>query len=354
MPLPHRQTAGQQGGPGRAIKLVPRKRAPDEPPKQDIKLSGPRPLRQQPQKGAPFLKKPQAPKAPPPLRSKPEAPMPKEVGTPTFFGTRYKLIERLNKGGTGTVYKAEDRMLDLTVAIKFLPERLTHDRAALTRFKHEAGIALQLSHENIVKLHNLEIDRNRVFLIMEFVEGRDFRKILNSMKSLPLVPVIQTVRACAKALDYAHECGVVHRDLKPENLMLTTDSRLKIIDFGTARRIHSNLVTDRRVIEGSPPYMSPEQMRGYPLDRRTDVYSLGAIAYEMLAGDTPVPFDGDLQTILAHEPLPITSVPKRVSEVICKAIAKERDQRWCSAGEFHNELLRAAEEAGALPKAAKP
>ncbi|MEI6969984.1 MAG: serine/threonine-protein kinase [bacterium] len=289
----------------------------------------------------------------PHARPRPAAQKTPEAVTPaTFFSTRYKLLELISKGGGGTVYKAEDRMLGLAVAIKVLPERVTRDRPTMARFKHEAGIALQLSHENIVKLHNLEMDRNRVFLVMEFVDGRDFRRILSSHSVLPLVPVMQVVKACAKALDYAHSRGVIHMDLKPENLMLTTESTLKIVDFGTAHRIDTIQAAGRTIVEGSPPYMSPEQLRGEPLDARTDVYSLGAIAYELVSGNPPVPVDADIETMLAARPGQILSLPGNVSDVICRALEKNREHRWRSAGEFYRELLRAHEESGASP--AKP
>jgi serine/threonine-protein kinase len=181
---------------------------------------------------------------------------------------------------------------------------------------------------------------------MEFIEGRDFREVLNDTGALPLSSALQVAGSCAFALDYAHERSVLHLDLKPDNLMLTSDSILKIIDFGTARRIGKKLSGDDGYIEGSPPYMSPEQIRGHPLDHRTDVYSLGAIIYELLEGRPPFAFNSDLKTIVETLPPPIANVSPDAADVVLKAMAKDREDRWSTAGEFYRELLRSADADG--------
>jgi serine/threonine protein kinase len=260
---------------------------------------------------------------------------------PTFFSKRYKLSKAIGHGGMSTVYKAQDKLLNSDVAIKFLPARLTRNKAAITQFKREASLAMQLSHEHIVKLHNLDVDRNRMFLIMEYVNGTDFRRILNDSCSLPIGTVAQMVHSCALALDYAHEREILHLDLKPSNLMLSNNSILKIVDFGTAQRMKRLLASSSDTIEGTPPYISPEQITGEPLSFATDVYSLGATAYECLCGRPLFPFDAGLDTLLNDEPIRLDNVPDDIAAVIATAVAKRPEDRWHTAGEFDKALSSA-------------
>lgn len=263
-----------------------------------------------------------------------------------FFSKRYKLLGPIGKGGMSIVYKARDKMLNMTVAIKFLPEKLLHDSSALERLKREAALAMRLSQEHIVKLHNIEGDRGRLFLVMEYVEGTNFREILREEGVLPTLTVLQVAYSCALALDYAHERGVLHLDLKPENLMLNKDSVLKIVDFGTARYVGGLYTDDEGYLEGSPAYMSPEQISGAPIDLRADVYSLGVIVYELLCGRPPFPIDSKLETFLRSDPPPLDGFPDQIASVVDKAIRRDREQRWNSAGEFYSELYDAARASG--------
>ena len=204
---------------------------------------------------------------------------------------------------------------------------------------------MKLSHRYIVGLHNLDISRGRYFLIMQYVNGHDFRSILQKYGKLSLDVALQVLSCCAEALNYAHEHNVVHRDLKPENLMLNEDSVLKIIDFGTARITGSSEERVEKFIEGTPPYISPEQITGSPVDRRTDVYSLGIIAHEFLDGVPPFPIGIELNTILETEPAPLQSVPEAVADVVGTAMARHADDRWETAGEFIDALRLAVEQA---------
>ncbi|MDI6775087.1 MAG: serine/threonine-protein kinase [Verrucomicrobiota bacterium] len=190
---------------------------------------------------------------------------------------RYRIREKLGEGGAGVVYKAQDQFLDMPVAIKFLNPQLTHDKQAVASLKAEARIAMRLSHPHIVHLHNLEKSGNKFFLVMEHIKGSTFRELLRVYGRMPLDTVIETFRVCSDALSYAHRYGVLHNDLKPENLLIADDGVLKVIDFGISCLINARQ-TD--FIMGTPAYMSPEQIRGERLDRRTDVYSLGIMTYE--------------------------------------------------------------------------
>jgi len=258
----------------------------------------------------------------------------------TFMSSRYKLVQPLGRGGMGIIYKAHDKTLDMFVTIKFLPPRLVRDQAAIAQFKREAGIAMQLSHEHIIKLYNLIAENNRMFLVMEYIEGRNFRTILSETGRLAASSCSQIAKSCALALDYAHERNVLHLDLKPDNLMLTDDRILKIIDFGTARRIEAESADNgENMVEGTPSYMSPEQIMGEPLDNRTDVYSLGAVIYELICGRPAYPFDTPVETILRQAPAHLSPhIPEAFAKVIEKALARNREDRWSSAGEFAGHL----------------
>lgn len=254
------------------------------------------------------------------------------VGGKKNLGNRYRLEEVLGEGGTGTVYRAHDTLLDMPVAVKVLGSRFTGDEIAISTLKEEARIAMQLSHRHIVRLHNLQKTAKNYFLVMEYVEGRTFRDVLKVYGKLPMDTVRQVVQVCADALSYAHRHGVVHKDLKPANLMLAKDGVLKIIDFGVACLIHAQEKSD--TVVGTPVYMSPEQIGGETLDARTDIYALGVIAYQLLTGHTPFPeMTVDLD-LLAKGPGPLTDLDPLMRPVLEKATARRRDDRWETMSDF--------------------
>jgi serine/threonine-protein kinase len=260
-----------------------------------------------------------------------------------FSSKRYKLGEQIGEGGMGAVYRANDTVLNMDVALKFLPLALMQNKDDMEKFKQEASIVMGLSHEHIMKLHNLEVEKSRMFLVMELIEGRNFSDILQESPVLPLQTILQIMECCARALDFAHNQGVIHKDLKPSNLMLTNSSILKIVDFGTAVRTKDAEETpDEEYAVGTPCYMSPEQLMNEPLDRRTDVYTLGAIAYEMLMGQPAFPFDVDPHRVLTDHPEPMSGVDPQIAAVITRAMSKSRDERWESCGQFSEMLQRAA------------
>jgi serine/threonine-protein kinase len=216
------------------------------------------------------------------------------------------------------------------------------DHEAFDLLRREATVAMSLAHESIVKLHNLEVSGGRLFLVMEYVDGENFRQILQRLKRLSLRTVVSLTRACAAALGYAHGKGVLHRDLKPENLMLTRDQRLKIVDFGIAWPIHTGLRPETQYAEGTPGYMSPEEIRGLPLDARSDLFSLGAIVYELLSGGPVFPVGSHVDWILQITPQPPAGVPGDVAAVIMRALAREPGDRWPDVNTFAEALAQAA------------
>jgi serine/threonine-protein kinase len=269
----------------------------------------------------------------------------------TWLSKRYKLGERLGEGGTGVVYKAEDLFLDMPVAIKVLNATFTNDKVAVAALKEEARIAMRLSHQHIVHLHNLEKTGTNYFLVMEYIKGSTFRDLLNLYGRLALDTVIQTLKVCSDALSYAHRHGILHNDLKPENLLITEEGVLKIIDFGISCLINTR---QEDFIMGTPAYMSPEQIRGEKLDKRTDVYSLGIMTYEFLTGRTPFPDNAGLEDVLRLLPVQLPNVADQIRPSILKAIDPNHDQRWESAETFATAFINDARPLCAEKPAADP
>jgi CheY-like chemotaxis protein len=267
--------------------------------------------------------------------------------------SRYRLRAVLGEGGMGTVYKADDLLLKMPVAVKVLGSQFTRDKRSVAALKEEARIAMQLSHRHIVRIHNLQKSGRYYFLVMEYVNGRNFREICRRYGKLPLATVVQVVRVCADALSYAHRHNVLHCDLKPTNLMLQEDGVLKIIDFGISCLIGAPMTSDE--IFGTLAYMSPEQIQGETLDSRTDVYSLGIIAYELLTGHHPFPENATDEDILTMGSLKLADAPVSLREVLEKGVAFDRESRWTSVESFMRALLDAATPVlAAEPKRPEP
>ncbi len=215
-------------------------------------------------------------------------------------GTRigpFEILDPLGSGGMGEVYRARDVRLDRDVAIKVLPEHLTTDSSALKRFQREAKAVAALSHPNIMEIHDVGTDQGITYAVMELLQGETLR-VRIAQGPLPRKKAIEIAIAIADGLGAAHEKGVIHRDLKPENIFLTSDGRVKILDFGLARSAAgfpfpgqestqaptNSLESEQGVIRGTVPYMSPEQVRGGAVDARSDIFSFGCVLYEMFSG----------------------------------------------------------------------
>lgn len=245
--------------------------------------------------------------------------------------SRYRIIEKIGAGGMGEVYRAEDTRLERHVAVKVLPARLADDERARRRFEREARAVAALSHPNILAIHDFGVDRDVAFAVMELLEGESLRDEMRRSGPLALPRALQHAARTALGLAAAHGKGIVHRDLKPENLFVTRDGQLKILDFGLAKvreRIRAGGDTSELTAETTQPgsmlgtaaYMAPEQARGEPVDVRCDIFSLGVILYEMLAGAHPFRRDAALATIVAimhDEPRPLdTWVPAAPSDLV--------------------------------------
>ena len=256
-----------------------------------------------------------------------------EVGQ--TYGGRYKLISRIAIGGMGEVWQAKDQVILRDVAIKILKPEYLGDPGFLERFRTEARHAARVNHDGIANVFDYGEDSGSAFLVMELVPGDSLAKILERDKSLPTDKVLDIVAQTARALFAAHEEGMVHRDVKPGNLLITPDGHVKITDFGIARVADQVSLTATGQVMGTVQYLAPEQATGKPASPATDIYSLGIVAYEALAGKRP--FTGDSQMAIAmaqinETPPPLPSnIDQRVQNLILSCLAKKPNQRPESA-----------------------
>ena len=272
----------------------------------------------------------------------------------------YEVLGPLGAGGMGEVYRARDTRLDREVAIKVLPEELADDEERLRRFEREAKTLASLNHPNVAGIHGVDQVGETCFLALELVPGEDLAERL-SRGRLPVDEALELCRQIAEGLEAAHEAGVVHRDLKPANVRITPQGVAKILDFGLAKPMRaagdgsttaqsdSFLMTEEGVVLGTPTYMSPEQARGRPVDRRTDIWALGCVLYECLTGHKA--FHGDsmpdvFAAIVGSEPewSRLPALPARVTELLRRTLVKDPRQRLRDAGEARVQLQLAADE----------
>ena len=218
---------------------------------------------------------------------------------------RYEIVAELGKGAMGVVYRANDPMLNRAVAIKTINMAEAENEGVAeyeARFYQEAKAAGGLNHPNIVIIYDIGRSGNLVYMAMEYVEGKELRELLTEGQSLPVVQAVDIAAQVADGLAYAHQHHVIHRDIKPANILITSDGRAKIADFGIARMRSAETRTQTGVIMGSPKYISPEQVVGKRADHRSDIFSLGVILYQCLTGTTP--FNGDGLSALMYQITP--------------------------------------------------
>src|SRR5712691_1622959 len=218
-----------------------------------------------------------------------------EVGS--ILAERYEILKLLGEGGMGAVYKARDTELDRLVALKVIRPELAGHPTVLARFKQELLLARKITHRNVIRIYDLGVSSGLRFITMEYVEGKDLSGLLEEHKYTPY-EAVDILRQICLALEAAHAEGVVHRDLKPQNIMIEASGRVCVMDFGLARSMETTGMTQAGAVMGTPAYMSPEQAKGLPADQRSDIFSLGIIAYQMLTGIVPFKADTALASML--------------------------------------------------------
>jgi serine/threonine protein kinase len=263
-----------------------------------------------------------------------------------LIAERYELEELVGTGGMSSVYRAHDRLLERDVALKVLHEQFTADTDYVERFRREARSVAQLSHPNIVTVIDRGDQDDRQFIVFEYIAGENLKTLVEREGSLPEDEAVRLTLQIARALGFAHEHGLVHRDVKPQNVLLNGDGQAKVTDFGIARSLDvKGGLTQTGTVMGTSDYIAPEQARGSRVDAQSDIYSLGAVLYELLTGEVPFPGDNFVAVAMRHinEPPPSArerqpDVSPRLDAAIRRAMAKEPRDRFASMEDFCAEL----------------
>ena len=265
----------------------------------------------------------------------------------------YKILEKLGEGGMGEVYKAQDTKLDRFVALKFLPSQLIATEDDKTRFIQEAKAASSMNHPNVCTIYSIEEYNSQLFISMEYIDGKTLKDKKDHLSEKQILEIGIQV---AEGLATAHEKGIVHRDIKPENIMIRKDGIVQIMDFGLAKLRETSGVsrlTKAGTTMGTIGYMSPEQVQGLDVDHRTDIFSLGVVLYELLAGESP--FKGMHETAIMYEivnvdPPPLSTVKEGIDPeldtIILECLEKDKDERCQSAKELAKDLRKVKKSSG--------
>jgi serine/threonine-protein kinase len=272
----------------------------------------------------------------------------------TLLNGRYRLISQVASGGMAVVYKAQDLALSRIVAVKILRPSLTGDPQFLTRFRQEARNVANLSHPNIVTLHDVGQDGNTYYMVMEYIEGQDLKKLVRANAPFSIDRMLNIAIQICAGVGYAHRAGLVHADVKPQNALVTSDDRVKVTDFGIAQALQHTQAQERQsVVWGSPHYFAPEQASGETPTPASDVYSIGIVMFEMLTGKLPYNGADQQELALAHirEQVPhVTdhnpSVPVHLDRIIYKVMSKEPANRYRTADQLGRILISYQKQGG--------
>jgi serine/threonine-protein kinase len=279
----------------------------------------------------------------------------------SMIAGRFEILAPLGKGGMGMVYKARDHKLEEIVAVKVLRPEIAAEPDMERRFRTEIRLARKVRHRNVCGIHEYGDDGPLRYIVMEYIEGVDLRKIVLETGGLPAEEAFDTCIHTAEGLQAIHEAGIVHRDLKTANLMRDAQGVVRLMDFGIAKQVGPEAgmgatATATGLVVGTPEYMSPEQARGGRIDHRADIYALGIVAFELFTGRVPFRGQTALETIFKHlqEPPPLEgegaeTLPAAVVPVLRKALAKDPEDRFSSAAEFGAAITRARDASGVAP-----
>lgn len=266
----------------------------------------------------------------------------------TVLDRKYRIIELIGSGGMAQVYKAINMSNRRTVAVKVLKDEFKEDAEFLRRFTREANAILTLSHENIVRAYGAGTHNGMPYLVMEYVEGRTLKDLIESNGALPVRTAIGITCQILDALSAAHQHGIIHRDVKPQNVIVTDKGRVKLADFGIAREAKASTVTfSGQKVLGSVHYISPEQAKGVIATEQSDLYSVGVCLYEMLTGTVPFEADSTVSVALMHlqeKPVPpielVPDLPKSLNDIVLKSLEKDPENRYESARKMRSDLVR--------------
>jgi serine/threonine-protein kinase len=262
-----------------------------------------------------------------------------------ILNNRYKIIKELGRGGMAIVYSARDTLLERVVALKMLRPEYSSDKEFKEKFRQEAKAVAKLSHPNVVSIYDIVVDEDKIYLVMEIVEGETLKDIIKRRGRLSIAESLEFAGQIAAALSVAHGNQIVHCDIKPQNIILTDDMEVKITDFGIARAVSSATTTMTETVVGSAHYFSPEQAKGGKIKAYSDIYSLGVVLYEMTTGELPFQGESPISVALKHiqqqavSPSKINSdIPKEVNDMIMKAISKDPADRFQNAAKMRHEI----------------
>src|SRR5881397_56267 len=258
---------------------------------------------------------------------------------------RYEILEILGEGGMGAVYKAMDRELSRPVALKVIRPDLAGNQAILDRFKQELLLAREVTHKNVIRIYDLGEAEGVKFITMEYVEGEDLRTLIHEQTKLAPEEAVEIMQQVCRALEAAHSVGIIHRDLKPQNIMRDKSGRILVMDFGLARTLEGDGMTQTGALVGTMEYMSPEQALAKELDQRSDLFALGLIFYELLTGKMPYKADSVVASLLKRtqeRAAPVSShdasIPPALSSIVSRSLEPDVKLRYQSAAEILNDL----------------
>ena len=269
----------------------------------------------------------------------------KHVGQ--IFDERYKIIKRIGEGGMATVYEGFDTKANRIVAIKVLKDEIANDSQSVKRFINESKAVAMMSHPNIVRIYDVSVKDNLKYIVMEHIDGITLKSYMSKKGALSLAETISYSEQILRALDHAHNKGVTHRDIKPQNILLLKDGHIKVTDFGIAKLPNTETVTMTDKAIGTVFYISPEQASGKPIDQRSDIYSLGAMMYEMMTGSLPFTADSPVSVAMMQvsaTPKPPrelkSEIPRGLEQIVLLAMEKQPDQRFQSARQMLSYLVQ--------------
>ena len=261
------------------------------------------------------------------------------------LGGRYEILQLLGEGGMGAVYKAADRELDRFVALKVIRPELASNPSILARFKQELLLAHQVTHRNVIRIYDLGEAEGVKFITMEFVEGQDLRALIREKKRFTPEEAVDVIQQVCQALHAAHSVGVIHRDLKPQNIMQDGSGRILVMDFGLARTLEGDGMTQTGALVGTMEYMSPEQALAKDLDQRSDIFALGLILYELLTGKQPFSAESALASLIKRtqeRAIPVSDVdaqiPGALSGIVSKCLERDLEQRYQNVSAILEDL----------------